>query len=46
MPHLRNKAVLTHIMPLVSLCIKKHLKKSEDLWFSDLFRGYRKRPVA
>ena len=22
------------------------LKKSENLWFSDVFRGYRKRPVA
>ena len=31
-------------MPLVSFCTP--LKTSGNLWLSDVFRGYRKRPVA
>ena len=33
-----------HVLPLVSLYTP--LKTSENLWFSHIFRGYRKRPVA
>ena len=34
--------VLTHFMPLV--LFRYPLKTLENLWFSDVFRGYQKRP--
>ena len=36
--------ILTHLMLLVSFYT--HWKTSKNLWFSDVFRGYRKWPVA
>ena len=35
---------LTYLTSLVSFCTP--LKTSENLWFSDAFRGYKKRPMA
>ena len=35
---------LTHFMPLISF--DNPLKTSENLWFSDVIRGYQKRSVA
>ena len=40
----RQLLFLTHFMPLVFFLYP--LKTSENLWLSDVFRGYRKRPVA
>ena len=41
------RQILTHFMPLVYFDAPwKHQKTSENLCFSDVFRGYRKRPVA
>ena len=38
-----HSLTLTHFMPMVSLY---PLKTSVDLWFSDIFRWYKKKPVA
>ena len=41
--HFSVSTYLTHVMPLVFLYT---LKTSQNQRFSDIFRGYRKRPTA
>ena len=47
MQHLRKCDVLPTINPFHATGIFRYpLKTSENLWFSDVFRGYQKMPVA
>ena len=44
---MKKKSVNDYVNPFHATVLFRYpLKASENLWFSDVFKGYRKRPVA